>query len=377
MNRFVYLDNNATTKMSERVREKIAPFLNLQFGNPSNLYNFGKQVKQEIANAREEVAKFINCKADNIVFTSGGSEGNCAAINSAIKQYPNKKKIITTKVEHASILEYCKLLEQQGYEVVYLDVNNKGELDLVSLENDIDENVACVSIQFANNETGIIFDIEKIKNIINDKKKHYNFLWHVDCVQALGKIPLDMQQLGADICSFSGHKIYAPKGSGFMYIKETQNFIPLIAGHQENNLRGGTENVIGIVAMGESIKEISENFEDNINKIATLHKYLEEELEKINGITINAKTSPRLKNTTSITFSNTNGNEAMFALERYGICVSTGSACNSQSSEPSYVLKAMNLTKPENVIRISISDATSKSQIDYFIENLKYCIKEN
>ena len=376
MNRFVYLDNNATTKLSERVKEKIKPYLDLQFGNPSNLYNFGKQVKQEINNAREEVAKFINCKPENIVFTSGGSEGNCAAINSAIKQFPNKNKIITTKVEHASILEYCKMLEKQGYEVVYLNVNNKGELDLVSLERELDQNVTCVSTQFANNETGIIFDIEKIKGIIEKKKKEYDFVWHIDCVQALSKIPLDMQELNADICTFSGHKIHAPKGCGFMYIKQPNTFIPLIAGHQENNLRGGTENVIGIIAIGESIKEISENFEKNLNSMVNIHGYLEEELEKIKGITINAKVSPRLQNTTSITVENTNGNEVMFALERYGICVSTGSACNSQSSEPSYVLRAMNLTKPENVVRISINEMTTKSQIDYFIENLKLCIKE-
>ena len=376
MNRFVYLDNNATTKLSERVKEKIKPYLDLQFGNPSNLYNFGKQVKQEINNAREEVAKFINCKAENIIFTSGGSEGNCAAINSAIKQLPNKKKIITTKVEHASILEYCKLLEKQGYNVVYLNVNNKGELDLGSLEKELDENVACVSIQFANNETGIIFDIEKIKKIIEAKKKQFDFVWHMDCVQALSKVPLDMQMLNADICSFSGHKIHAPKGCGFMYIKQPNTFIPLIAGHQENNLRGGTENVIGILAIGESIKEIRENFDKNLNTMIKIHGYLEEELEKIKCITINAKSSPRLQNTTSITFSNTNGNEIMFALERYGICVSTGSACNSQSSEPSYVLRAMNLTKPENVVRISINEITTKSQIDYFIENLILCIKE-
>lgn len=376
MNRFVYLDNNSTTKLSQNVKDKIMPYLDLQFGNPSNIYNFGKQVKQEIDNAREEISKFINCKSENIVFTSGGSEGNCAAINSAIKQFSNKKKIITTKVEHASILEYCKLLEKQGYYVVYLNVNKKGELDLLSLEKELDQNVACVSTQFANNETGIIFDIEKIRAIIESKRRLYNFVWHIDCVQALSKISLDMQVLNADICTFSGHKIHAPKGVGFMYIKQTNTFIPLIAGHQENNLRGGTENVIGILAIGESIKETRENFDKNLNTMKNIHGYLEEELEKIQGITINAKTSPRLQNTTSITFENINGNVVMFALERYGICVSTGSACNSQSSEPSYVLKAMNLTRPENVVRISINEMTTKSQIDYFIEKLKLCIKE-
>ena len=376
MNRFVYLDNNSTTKLSQNVKDKIMPYLDLQFGNPSNIYNFGKQVKQEIDNAREEISKFINCKSENIVFTSGGSEGNCAAINSAIKQFSNKKKIITTKVEHASILEYCKLLEKQGYYVVYLNVNKKGELDLLSLEKELDQNVACVSTQFANNETGIIFDIEKIRAIIESKRRLYNFVWHIDCVQALSKISLDMQVLNADICTFSGHKIHAPKGVGFMYIKQTNTFIPLIAGHQENNLRGGTENVIGILAIGESIKETRENFDKNLNTMKNIHGYLEEELEKIQGITINAKTSPRLQNTTSITFENINGNVVMFALERYGICVSTGSACNSQSSEPSYVLKAMNMTRPENVVRISINEMTTKPQIDYFIENLKLCIKE-
>lgn len=374
MNRFVYLDNNATTKISDSIRTKIMPYLDLQFGNPSSPYNFGKQVKSEMAKSREVIAKFINCESKNIVFTSSGSEGNCSAINSAIRQFPTKKKIITTKVEHSSILEYCKILEKQGYVIICLNVDNSGNLDLIQLEKEIDNNTACVSIQYGNNETGVIVEIDSIIKIIESKKKGFNFVFHMDCVQALAKTKLDMQRLNADICSFSGHKIHAPKGCGFIYIKEPKLFTPLIAGHQEFNLRGGTENVVGIIAMGESIKNIKNNFENSIKNMQNLQKYLESQLEIIPGVNIIAKNSNRLPNTTSVRFDTINGNELMFKLEKFGVCVSTGSACNSESSEPSHVLKAMGLTKLENIIRVSIDNETTKKQIDYFIENLKRCL---
>jgi len=374
VNRFVYLDNNATTKITDGIYKKLLPYLELQYGNPSSLYSFGKNVKDAIESARRNIADLIKCEAGNIVFTSGGSEGNCAAINSAIKQYTSKKKIITTKVEHSSVLEYCKLLELQGYSTVLLDVDKNGALDYNALAKEIDDNTACVSIQYANNETGVVFDTQTINSIISDKKKSHDFVFIMDCVQALGKVELDVSNLDIDIGVFSGHKIHAPKGCGFMYIKETGSFMPLISGHQEKGLRGGTENVVGIVAMGEAAKLISDNLENVIAKEERVRNYLENRLLEIPKTTINAKASNRLPNTTSITFENANGNELMFKLEKHGVCISTGSACNSESSQPSHVLVGMGIGNPENTIRISISEETTESQIDYFVESLKKCL---
>ncbi len=375
MNRFVYLDNNATTKMSAEVQEKIKPYLDLQFGNPSSLYAIGKKVKEAISVARESFASLVNCDSKNIIFTSGGSESNCAAFNSAINQFPNKKKFVTTKVEHSSILEYCKLLEKRGCEVVYLDVDKNCKIDTKQLEKEIDDNTCLVSIQFANNEVGTILVDENVVKTINKLKKKHNFLFHIDCVQGLGKTNIDLKKLSADFASFSGHKIHCPKGIGALFVKNTKAFTPLIAGHQEFGLRGGTENVVGIVALGQACSHIKENSSQTISKLVEVHNYLENELQKIDGLTINCQSVTRIPNTTSITFEKHSGNQMMFELEKNGICVSTGSACNSESSEPSYVLTSMGIKNPQNTIRISIDENTTNSAIDYFINSLNSIIK--
>ena len=375
MNRFVYLDNNATTKISNNIKEKLYPYLDLQFGNPSSIYAHGKKIRKTIEQARKNCASLINCNPNNLIFTSGGSEGNCASLNSAVSQNLNKKKIITTKVEHSSILEYCKLLGKRGYEVVCLDVDESCNINLKQLEKEIDNNTSVLSIQLANNEVGTILLSDEVLDFIHKLKKKYDFLFHIDAVQGLGKIDIDVQKLQADFVSFSGHKIHAPKGIGLMYIKDTKNFVPLIAGHQEFNLRGGTENVVGIVAIGESCKYINENSVGIQNKVKEINSYLEQKLMEIEGITINCKKAVRIPNTTSITFNNHNGNQMLFKLENVGICVSTGSACNSESSEPSYVLTSLEIENPQNTIRVSVDENTTKSQIDYFINHIKDILK--
>ncbi len=375
MNRFVYLDNNATTKVSDEVKSKVLPFLDLQFGNPSSLYQHGAKIKKEIEAARKNCAQLIGCKEENILFTSSGSEANCAAINSAIWQFPNKKKIITSKVEHSSILEYCKMLEARGFEVVLLDVDENCQINLQQLAKELDKNTAIVSIQFANNEVGAILQTAKLLKIIKEKKKLFDFVYHVDCVQALGKTDLKVNKLSADFASFSGHKIHAPKGIGMLFVKQPSKFVPLVAGHQERNLRGGTENVVGIIAMGEACRLIVEGLKDNVEKLRKIQQFLEEELQKLGGIKINCQKAKRLPNTTSINFEGFEGNKLMFQLEKFGICVSTGSACNSESSKPSYVLTSMGLRNPQNTIRVSIDENTSVSQIEYFIKNLKEVLK--
>lgn len=371
MNRFVYLDNNATTKINTEIREKILPYLDLQFGNPSSIYGHGTKIKKEIEKARKNCANLIHVSAENIIFTSGGSESNCTAFNSAIKQLKNKKKIITTKVEHSSILEYCKILENEGYEIVYLNVDQNCNIDVNQLEKEINDNVCLVSLQYANNEVGTVLLNDLVIMKMKELKQKYDFVFHIDCVQALGKVNIDMEKLGADLASFSGHKIHCPKGIGLLYIKEPKQFTPLISGHQEFNLRGGTENVIGIVAIGEACRILSEILNDNNKKIKELNFYLENEILNLGNIRINCKSVERIPNTTSVTFDDLTGNNVMFKLEKYGICVSTGSACNSESSEPSYVLTSMGISNPQNTIRISIDENTTIYQIDYFIKHLK------
>ena len=376
MNRFVYLDNNATTKLSKIVQEKIQPFIDLQFGNPSSIYQHGVKIKKEVEEARKNCAKLIGCISENLIFTSGGSESNCSAINSAFCQ-SGRKKIVTTKVEHSSILEYCHLIKKRGAEIVKLGVDQNCKLDLNELEKAVDKNTSLLSVQFANNEVGTILLTDEVIEKIKALKKKYRFLFHVDGVQALGKIKVDVEKLGADFVSFSGHKIHCPKGIGLLYIKDTEKFIPLIAGHQERNLRGGTENVLGIVALGAAAKYIDDNFDEIDKKIKETHDYLESQLMKIPDLTINCQKVNRIANTTSITFKKTSGNQLMFKLDQKGICVSTGSACNSESSEPSYVLTSMKIKNPQNTIRVSVDENTTKSQIDYFVANLKEIIYEN
>lgn len=375
MNRFVYLDNNATTKLSDSIIEKLQPFLGLQFGNPSSIYQHGTKIKRAITKARQQCADLLGCNSKNIIFTSGGSESNCSAINSAINQNLTKKKIITTKVEHSSILEYCKLLDKKNYEIVYLDVDKNCNINLKQLENAVDENTCLISIQFANNEVGTIILTQAVIDTIKKLQQKYGFLFHVDAVQVLGKYNFDILKLNADFISYSGHKIHCPKGIGMLYIKDIKNFVPLIAGHQEFGKRGGTENVIGIIALGTSCEYIKANFKEIQDKLITTHRYLEQNLESISGLTINCKKVARIPNTTSVTFDNGFGNQIMFKLDQKGVCVSTGSACNSESSEPSYVLKSMKIKIPQNTIRISIDENTSISQIDYFIEKLKEVLK--
>ena len=371
MNRFVYLDNNATTKINLSVKEKVLPYLDLQFGNPSSIYNHGVKVRKAINEARQNCADLIGANKENVIFTSGGSEGNISAFNSAINENPNKKKIITTKVEHSSILEYCKLLERKGYEIVYLNVDKNCNINVNELKKAIDNNTCLVSIQLANNEVGTVVLTDEVLKTVLELKKKFGFMFHIDAVQVLGKLPINVDKLKADYISFSGHKIHAPKGVGLLYIKNTKSFVPLISGHQELNLRGGTENVIGIVAIGEACKIIKENFNSMQIKLEETNNYLEQELLKIKGVSINCKSATRIPNTTSITFDNFNGNQMLFKLENVGICVSTGSACNSESSEPSYVLTSMGIKNPQNTIRVSIDETTTKSQIDYFVNHLK------
>lgn len=371
MNRFVYLDNNATTKVDKEVLSAIQPYLNENFGNPSSLYGFGKDVKKAIKNARKMLAKLLNCNADEIVFTSGASESNVTAIMSAIHNNPNKKHIITTKVEHSSILETMKSLENQGYKVTYLNVDEYGRLDLNELQNSISEDVCLISVMLANNELGNIYPIKKIGEIA----KEHNILFHCDAVQAVGKIPVDVKDLNVDTLSLSGHKLHALKGVGALYVKNGVNLNSLVFGHQESGRRGGTENVVGIVSLGKAVELLLENNFEHVEYIKNLRDYFEKKIQtQIDGVKVYGDPANRISNTSLIAFKNVDALELMFMLESQGIYVSTGSACNSESAKPSDVLVACKANLKEfSPIRVSLSKYTIMEDIDYLVE----CLKKN
>ena len=248
MNLKIYLDNNATTKCDEEILNAMLPYLKENFGNPSSLYSFSKEVKDKVTEARKNVAKLLNAKESEIIFTSCASESNVSAIMNAVKNNPTKKHIITTKVEHASIMETMKYLEIQGYEITYLSSDNKGRIDLTELKNSIKKDTLLICVMMANNEIGNLYPINEIGEIARENQ----ILFHCDAVQAVGKVKIDVQDMKIDTLSLSGHKIYAPKGIGVLYVKKGISFTPLIFGHQENNRRGGTENVPYIIGIGKA-----------------------------------------------------------------------------------------------------------------------------
>lgn len=364
----IYLDNNATTKCDPKVVEKMLPFLNEEYGNPSSLYTKGRSIKEEITKARKHIATLLNAKEEEIIFTSCASESNVASIMSAVKNNPNKKHIITTKVEHTSIMETMLYLEENGYKITFLSVDKKGKLDLNELKSSIKEDTFLIAIIMANNELGNIYPIKKIGSIA----KEHNILFHCDAVQAVGKIKIDVKELNIDTLSFSGHKIHAPKGIGVLYIKENTPFTPLIFGHQEKNRRGGTENVPYIIGLGKAVEIILEdNYKEN-ERIKTLRDKMEEKIkENISDIYIYGDLENRMPNTSNIAFKGVKGDELMLVLESFNVYVSTGSACNSESAEPSHVLTACHANLEEfSPIRISLGKENTEEEIEEFVKIL-------
>ena len=373
MNQKIYLDNNATTQIDEKVFNAMLPYLKEEYGNPSSTYSSGKNIKDEINKARNNIARILNTNPENIIFTSCGSESNVAAIMSSIKVDPNKKHIITTKVEHASIMEMMNYLEKQGYSITFLNVDNNGRLDLNELKESITADTCLISVMMANNEIGNIYPIKEIAKIAHDN----GIIFHCDAVQAVGKIKIDVKDLDVDLLSISGHKINAPKGIGVLYIKDSKNFTPLIFGHQEKNRRGGTENVPYIIGLGKAAELI---FNDNFNKekeIEILRNYMENEIKNnIEDVIIYGDLENRTPNTSSIAFKGVKADELMLVLESFNIYVSTGSACNSEIALPSHVLTACNADLDNySPIRISLGKYNTKEEIDEFVKRLMNVVK--
>jgi cysteine desulfurase len=368
--RTVYVDNNATTQVAPEVFEAMKPFFHDLYGNPSSMHVKGGETQEAMVEAREKVAEFIGASPDEIVFTSCGTESDNAAILGTLESYPEKRHVISTRVEHPAVWTLCKHLEKKGYRVTMLSVDREGRLDLDELRAAISDDTVVVSIMYANNETGVIFPIEEIGQIV----KARGIPFHTDAVQAAGKIPLDMKKSTVDILSLSGHKLHAPKGIGVLYIRKGTKFSPfLIGGHQEKGRRGGTENIPYIIGLGKACDLAARHLEEENNRIRFLRDKLEQGvLERISDTLVNGDRENRLPNTASVSFQYVEGESILLMISNLGICASSGSACTSGSLEPSHVLRAMGVpfTAAHGSIRFSLSIYNTEEDIDYILEQL-------
>ena len=366
----IYVDNNATTQVAPEVMEEMLPYFHDLYGNPSSMHTFGGQVEQKLREAREKVASLIGATPDEIVFTSCGSESDNTAIRSAIASYPDRKHIITTRVEHPAIKNLCEYLSKHGYRVTYLPVDRQGRLNLDHLHKSLSNDTAIVSIMWANNETGVVFPIEEIAQVVRER----GIVFHTDAVQAVGKIPVNVQKVPVDMLSLSGHKIHAPKGVAALYVRRGAKFSPfLIGGHQERGRRGGTENVASIIGLGRACELAAGHIKEESGRVRYLRDKLENEiLKRVPNAMVNGEREHRLPNTTSISFEYVEGEAILLMMNEFGICASSGSACTSGSLEPSHVLRAMGVpfTAAHGSIRFSLSIYNTEEEIDSIIEKL-------
>jgi len=366
----IYLDNNATTRVLPEVVEAMMPFLTERYGNPSSIHRFGSEVGQKVAAAREQVAALIGA-ADpvEVIFTSCGTEGDNAAVRGMLEARPGKRHIVTTQVEHPAVLGLCQHLEKKGYRVTWLGVDSDGALDLAELRAALDDDTALVSIMWANNETGVIFPIDKIAEIVRSK----NIPLHVDAVQAAGKLPLKVKELPIDLLTISAHKFHAPKGIGALYVRRGLTFSPfMIGGHQERNRRAGTENVASIIGMGKAAEIALDQIGDEVRVKELRDQFEALLLESCPGSRVNGAGQPRLPNTANISFRYLEGESILVLLDQQGICASTGSACTAGSSEPSHVLRAMKVPADwlQGAVRFSLSRFNTREEILYVNEKM-------
>ena len=367
----IYADNNATTMVDPLVVEAMTPFFTELYGNPSSMHSFGGKVGGAIEEARAKVAALINASADEIVFTSCGTESDSTAILAAIAANPDKRHIVTTRVEHPAIKNLYEQLASRGYRTTFVPVNGAGELDLDYLYDNLTDGTAVVSIMWANNETGVIFPIAEISAEMQKR----GIVFHTDGVQTAGKVPTDVQASGVDMLALSGHKIHAPKGVGALYVRKGTRFSPfMVGGHQEGGRRGGTENVASIVGMGKAAELAASHLADgSMVKVGQLRDRLEKGLlESVPRSMVNGSIENRLPNTTNISFEYVEGEAILLMMDQLGICASSGSACTSGSLEPSHVLRAMGIpfTAAHGSIRFSFSTFNTAEEIDFIIDKM-------
>ena len=366
MNPVVYFDNNATTRVAPEVFAAMEPYLTELYGNPSSIHRFGSDVGRKLQEARAQVATLLGA-ADpvEIVFTSCGTEGDNAAIRSVLDARPEKRHIVTTRVEHPAVMGLCQHLEKKGYRVTWLGVDGDGMLDLDELKASLTDDTALVSIMWANNETGVVFPIAEIADMVKAK----GIPFHVDAVQAAGKVALGLKKLPVDLLTISAHKFHGPKGVGALYVKRGVTFHPfLIGGHQERGRRAGTENVAGIVGMGKAAELVLQTMGEDKPRVQALRDRLERLLlESCPSSRVNGARDKRLDNTLNVSFKFIEGEAILVLLDQEGICASTGSACTAGSSEPSHVLRAMGVPPDwvQGAVRFSLSRYTTGGEVDF------------
>ncbi len=370
MEKVIYLDNNATTRVDPEVLEAMLPFFGEMYGNPSSMHDFGGRVERYVQRAREQVAQLLGAEHDyEIVFTGTGTESDNMAISGILAYYGEKKHIITSRVEHPAVLNLCKKYEKEGYRVTYIPVDRQGRLDAEFLKESVDDDTAIVSIMYANNETGVIHPVEEIGAFLRERGVPF----HVDGVQAAGKVPIDVKKINCDLFSISGHKFHAPKGVGALYVKRGTRMKPFMyGGHQERGRRPGTENVTGIVGIGKAA-ELAQKYLPKEAELARLRDKLEHEiLAKFPNASLNGNRDARVPNTTNVGFEYIEGEAILLYLSERGIAASSGSACSSGSLEPSHVLRAMGVpfTSAHGSIRFSLSRFSTEEEIDYTLSVL-------
>lgn len=364
----IYVDNNATTRVAPEVFEEMTPYFTELYGNPSSMHFFGGQVQQKVEEARERVAGLLGARPQEIIFTSCGTESDNAAIMSALQCNPEKRHVLTTRVEHPAVKNLVAQLKREGYRVTELPVDRHGLLSMEEVSRTMTDDTAIVSVMWANNETGVLFPVEEIATLAKSR----GVIFHTDAVQAVGKIPINMAESQIDMLSLSGHKLHAPKGIGVLYLRRGTRFAPfVIGGHQEEGRRGGTENVPYIIGLGKACELAATNLEEKNLRVKSLRDKLENGLlEMIGNSIINGDREQRLPNTSSISFEYVEGESILLKLSDKGICASSGSACTSGSLEPSHVLRAMGVpfTAAHGSIRFSLSSYNTEEEIDYILE---------
>ena len=366
----IYLDNNATTQVAPEVLSEMTPYFSELYGNPSSMHSFGGQVAKKIAEARAKVATLIGADPDEIIFTSCGTESDNTAIHSALAVNPDKRHIITSRVEHPAVKVLCEHLAEKDYRITTLDVDSDGKLDMDQYKKSLSADTAVVSLMWANNETGVIFPVEEAAQLAHER----GILFHTDAVQAVGKVPISMKANSIDMLSLSGHKLHAPKGIGVLYLRKGTKFSSfLIGGHQEKGRRGGTENTPSIVGLGKACELAARNMTTENTRVKALRDRLEGELlKRISHSKVNGGNALRLPNTTNISFEFIEGESILLLMDGHAICASSGSACTSGSLQPSHVLRAMGVpyTMAHGSVRFSLSVYNTDEEIDFIIEKL-------
>ena len=369
----IYMDNNATTRTAPEVLEAMLPYLSDLYGNPSSMHSFGGQVGKKVDAAREQIAALVGATQEELILTSCGTESDSTAILSALQSFPEKRHIVTSRVEHPAVKNLCENIDKltgHKHKITQLPVNREGVLDLSQYENSLNDETAIVSIMWANNETGVIFPIKEMAEIAKSR----GILFHTDAVQAVGKIPIDLKNIPIDFLSISGHKLHASKGIGVLYVRRGTPFVPfMIGGHQEHGRRGGTENVASIIGLGRACEQAGKKLEEENTRVRVMRDKLENGLlETIPSSMLNGHKTDRLPNTTSVSFEYVEGEAILLHMDRYGICASSGSACTSGSLEPSHVLRAMGVpfTAAHGSIRFSLSVYNTEDEIDFVLDKM-------